>query len=375
MTLSIYVLFLSIWTYSCLTTNQTDEPPTIATRHTESMEMKMDSFRKRLLVIVIGIMIIAFVFTCSCFFHYNCTSEGETGKKENVTANPMKIPLTESKAISPVNAEKPLMLLGMDKLPVPSIAEKSSMHSSVEKTNRPASPEKSSIPSSAEKLIRHSSSEKSSIPSSGQKLIKPSSRAKSFKSPNHKKSYRGPQLDKKYRKHNVDKFYKKSHTYKPVSPCYPDKITRPLSPAKPTKPLGLPSPQDQTSPLKISNFQKLTKRPRNRNLKRPGSTHRTDTLFRPELAVSCQCYKENCLICSTLCEPLINDTSEAVKKDSQNLSFSSKVKSFSRPFHKVEFSDNAHMSDSDSNDDSEREITIICNIPHKEIIFKSTRNN
>ncbi|KAG8507219.1 putative protein CXorf66 [Galemys pyrenaicus] len=377
MKLLIYVLFLSIWTNSCLNTNQTDEPPTTVTRHTESMEMKMDSFRRRLLVIVIGIMIIAFVFTCFCFFHYNCmTEEGEMGKKEDIKGNPSvstKIPLIDSKAVSPINPEKPLMLLGMEKLPRPSIAEKSFMHCSAEKSNRPSSPGKASIPSSAEKLIRHSSSEKSSIASSGEKLIKPPSRDKSFKSSNRKKIYKASHLDKKYKKHHVDKFRKTPHTYRPVSPCYPNKIGRPTSPVKPTKPLCPPCPQKQTMPKKSSSFQKLTKHPRNRNPKRPGST-----LSNPEV-VECRCYKENCLVCNTLYKPLIRKTSEAEKKDSQSMSFSNKLKSFSRSFHKADSSDNALMSDSDvktydSNDDSEREITIICNIQHKEIFFKGTQN-
>lgn len=43
------------------------------------MEIKLDSFRRRLLIIVIGVIIIAFAFICFCFLHYNCVGdEAET---------------------------------------------------------------------------------------------------------------------------------------------------------------------------------------------------------------------------------------------------------------------------------------------------------
>ncbi|XP_004686020.1 PREDICTED: uncharacterized protein CXorf66 homolog [Condylura cristata] len=385
MKLHIYVLFLSIWTISCLNTNQTEAPTTTAvTRHTESMKMKMDSFRRHLLIIVIGIMVIAFAFTCFCFFHYNCANEGETGKKEVGTGNPSistKILVPESKALSPITPEKPLMLLGTDKLCIDKLgmdklgADKLPGPSMAEKSNRPSSPEKSAIPSSEEKLIKHSSSEKS-IQSSGEMLIKPSSKDKSFKSPKSKKLYGASHLDNKHKKTHVGKSHKTPQTNKPVSPCYPNKVTRPLSSIKPTNPLCPPSPQNQTPALKSSSFQKLSKHPRNSNLKWPGNNSKTDTL---SVVESCRCYKKSCLICHTLYTPLINDIAEAEKKESQNLSFSNKLKSFSRSYYKVDSSDNALMSDSDtrtydSNDDSEREITIICNIKHKEITFKGTQN-
>ncbi|KAM5128781.1 uncharacterized protein CXorf66 homolog [Callospermophilus lateralis] len=39
------------------------------------MESKMDNFRRHLLIIIIGLMTIAFIFTCFCFLHYNCMNE------------------------------------------------------------------------------------------------------------------------------------------------------------------------------------------------------------------------------------------------------------------------------------------------------------
>ena len=51
-------------------------------KHRESMETKMDNFRRHLLIIIIGVMIIAFVYTCFCFLHYYCMSDDapEAGK-------------------------------------------------------------------------------------------------------------------------------------------------------------------------------------------------------------------------------------------------------------------------------------------------------
>ncbi|XP_047391287.1 uncharacterized protein CXorf66 homolog [Sciurus carolinensis] len=71
----IYVLFLSIWTINCLNTSQSDGSSNTGAKQLESMETKMDNFRKHLLIIIIGVMVVAFVFTCFCFLHYNCMNE------------------------------------------------------------------------------------------------------------------------------------------------------------------------------------------------------------------------------------------------------------------------------------------------------------
>ncbi|XP_036859511.2 uncharacterized protein CXorf66 homolog [Manis javanica] len=70
--LFIYVLLLFIWTSSCLNTSQSNESSTKGAKHGELMQTKLDNFR---LIIIIGIMIIGFGFTCSYVIHYNCMSD------------------------------------------------------------------------------------------------------------------------------------------------------------------------------------------------------------------------------------------------------------------------------------------------------------
>ncbi|KAL2768080.1 uncharacterized protein WCI35_023706, partial [Daubentonia madagascariensis] len=365
------------------------------TKPFESMETKMDNFRRRLLIIIIGVMIIAFVFTCFCFLHFNCMSDDvpKAGmvKKEGIaakTSRSSKMSFSESKTASLCSPEKQSMLSTIDKLSRPLSAEKSSIPSSAEKLIRPLSPEKSSIPSSAEKLIRPLSPEKSSIPSSAEKLIRSSSPKKSSKPSSSKKLFRSSHLEKSYRMRTLKKSYKLSHAPKLVSQVTSDKPVRTPWPASLQCPARLPSktpcppyPQNQILPPKPSRLQKSTKAPR--HLKRSVSIGKAVLLSRPQLAETCQCYKERCLVCKTFSEPLVNDISEAKKKKAQNLPVSSKVKPFPRSFHKVDSKDDAYhnnVSDSDmmtynSDDDSDREITIICNMRQNEVIFKGTPDN
>ncbi|XP_004405973.1 PREDICTED: uncharacterized protein LOC101386600 [Odobenus rosmarus divergens] len=203
MNLFIYVLFLSIWTNSCLNTNQSDGSSTTGAKHVQSMETEMDNFRRRLLVIIIGIMIIAFVFTCFCFLHYNCMSDeapkAGTLKKEDVTAKSSrssKISFSEHKIASPCSLEKQSMLASRDKFSGPSNPENSSRPSSAEKLIRPSSPGKQCISSSKEKLNSLSSQEKLHKPSSPQKI------------------FRSTHPGKSYRTHNLEKPHKLAHACK-----------------------------------------------------------------------------------------------------------------------------------------------------------------
>ncbi|XP_012637941.1 uncharacterized protein CXorf66 homolog [Microcebus murinus] len=371
MNLFIYIILLSIWTSNCLNSNQSDVSSTTGAKPLESMETKMDSFRRRLLIIVIGVMIIAFVSTCFCFLHFNCMSDDapKAGmvKKDGVAAKKSrssKMSFSESKTASLCSPEKQPMLSTVDRLSRPLNAEKSSIPSSTEKLIRPLSPEKSSIPSSTEKLISSSSPKKSSKPSSSKKL------------------FRSSHLEKSYRKRSFKKSCKLSHAPKLVSTFNTDKPASLSYPARPPSKTPCPLyPQNQILPPKSSRLQKLAKPPR--RLKRSVSIGKAALLSRPQLANTCQCYKERCLVCQTFSEPLLNDISETKKKQAQNLPVSSKVKYFPRSFHKVDSRGNTYhdnMSDSDmmtynSDDDSDREITIICNVSQNEVIFKGTPNN
>uniref|UniRef100_A0A384CYB4 Uncharacterized protein n=2 Tax=Ursus TaxID=9639 RepID=A0A384CYB4_URSMA len=377
MNLFIYVLLLSIWTNSCLNTNQSDGSSTTGPKHVESMETKMDNFRRRLLVIIIGIMIIAFVFTCFCFLHYNCMSDDApkagTVKKEDMTAKSSrssKISLSESKIASPCSLEKQSMLSSIDKFSGPSSPEKLSIPSSAEKFIRPLSPGKQCISSSTEKLNRLPSQEKSYKPSKTQKILRSSHPGKS------------------YRTRNLEKPHKLAHARKlgrQACSSYPNKTVKPpwaaslQYPVRPTKP---PRPQKQILPPKRSSLQKLTKSPRYRNLKRSVSTGKAGMLSRPRLIRSCRCYKEKCLVCRNSSEPWVNNISEAKGRNAQNSPSPSEAKSFSKSLHEGDYRNNVfcgNVSSSDimtyDSDDSEREITIICNIKCNEAILKGTQEN
>ncbi|VCX40687.1 unnamed protein product [Gulo gulo] len=343
MNLFIYVLLLSIWINSCLNTNQSDGSSTTGAKHVEPTEIKMDNFRRRLLVIIIGIMIIAFVFTCFCFLHYNCMSDDApkagTLKKEDVTTKSSissKISFSESNIASPCTLEKQSMLSSIDKLSVSSSPEKSSIPSSAEKVKRSLSPGKQCISSSTEKVKR---------------------------SPRPQKISRSSHPGKLYRTHNLEKPHKQAHAHKlggQSCSSYPNKAMRLPWP---------PSPQKQISPPRLSSLQKLTRSSRHRNLKRSVSTGKAGTLPRPRLIKSCRCYKEKCLVCRNSSEPLVNNISEAKNRNVQNSPSSSEVQFFSKPCRKGDYKDNilfcGNVSSSDltyDSDDSDREITIICNI-------------
>uniref|UniRef100_A0A8C6C3B8 Uncharacterized protein n=1 Tax=Monodon monoceros TaxID=40151 RepID=A0A8C6C3B8_MONMO len=326
MNLFIYVLLLPIWTNTCLNTNQSDEPSTTA-KHRESMETKLDNFRRHLLIIITGVMIIAFFIPVFAFSII--TKEGVMAKSSRSS----KISFSDSKTVSLCSPEKQSMLSGIDKL------------------SGLSSPGKTSVPPSTEKLIRPLSQEKSCKPSSPKKARKQA------------------------HAHNL---------VNQVSSSYPNKANRPPWLAslqylvRPTKTPCSPYPQNQSLP-KPSSLQKLTKRHRHPILKRSVSAGRADILSRPQPVKSCLCYKEKCLVCRAASEFFVNNISEA-KKNSQNPPFPRELKPFSKSFHKIDSRHNAlcgNANDSDmmtdySDGDSDKEITIICNIKCKEVIYKTT---
>ncbi|XP_027464757.1 uncharacterized protein CXorf66 homolog [Zalophus californianus] len=396
MNLFIYVLLLSLWTNSCLNTNQSDGSSTTVAnhyqtedntfsgettsstgaKHVQSTETEIDNFRRRLLVIIIGITIIAFVFTCFCFLHYKCMSneapKAGTLKKEDVTAKSprsSKISFSEYKIASPCSLEKQSMLSSRDKFSGPSSPENSSRPSRAEKLIRPSSPGKQCISSSTEKLNSLSSQEKSHKPSSPQKI------------------FRSAHPGKSYRIRNLEKPHKLAHACKlggQACSSYPNKAVRPPWPAslqylvRPTKPSR--SQKHILSPRR-SSLQKLTKSPRHRNLKRSVSTVKAGMLSRPLLIKICQCYTEKWLVCRNSSETLFN-ISETKDRNAQNSPFPNEVKSFFKSFHEGDYRDNVscdNVSSSDimiyDSDESDKEITIICNIKCNEVIPKGIQNN
>uniref|UniRef100_A0A8C3WHE9 Uncharacterized protein n=1 Tax=Catagonus wagneri TaxID=51154 RepID=A0A8C3WHE9_9CETA len=352
MNLFIYVLLLSIWTNSYLDTNQSNESSTAGAKHHESMQTKMDNFRKHLLIIVTGIIIIAFVFTCLCFLHYNCMSD-EVPKEGRV----------KKKGVKPKSSRSSKILV------------------SDSKTASLCGPEKQSMLSSIDKLPGRSSPETASIPSSAEKLIKPSSQEKSCKAASPKKGFRSSCQGKSHRTRSLDKARKRAHAHKvlsQVSSSYPSEAVRPPSWASlqhPVSPTNTPCPSYPQNQI-LSNppsLPKLTKPHRHHKLKSSVNTRRAERLSRPQPVQSCQCYKEKCLIYRAASGPLVHNISEAKKKNAQIPPFPHKLK----PFPKMDSRDNVlcgnasdhDMLTYDSDDDSDREITIICNMQCKEFIY------
>ncbi|XP_027632485.1 uncharacterized protein CXorf66 homolog [Tupaia chinensis] len=313
----------------------------------------MDNFRKYLLMITVGVMVIAFVFTCFYFLHYNCLSDdaftGGIVKKDGVAAKSSKT----SKRSKPSK-----MSFSESKTPSLCSPGKQSMLSSIDKISEPSGPEKSSTPSSAEKLIKPSDSGKLSRSSKPQKLFSSSYPRKS------------------YNTHSIEKPHKLAHAHKvahQVHSSYPDKPIRPPWPASlqySPRLTNLPCPFQPKYPMlptKAFGLHQLVKSPRHRNLKKSVSLRKAIILPRPKLAQICQHYGERCLVCKASSESLVS-ISGVKSKDAQNPDVSGS-------FHKVDSRDNVYydnVSESDTydSDDSNREITIICNITYNEILPK-----
>ncbi|XP_077630250.1 uncharacterized protein CXorf66 homolog [Crocuta crocuta] len=379
MNLCVYVLLLFVWANSCLDTNRSDGSPTTGAKHFETMDTKLESLRRRLLVITIGIMIIAFASICFCFIYYNCSADeapkAGTLKKEGVTAPaarpPSKMSFSDSKTPNPCSREQPSLL------------------SSTHKLSSVSSPEKSSIPSSAERLIRPSSPQHQSLspgipkankPSSGGRK-RPSCSDKKFQSFHLEKSYRTRHLGKPYqpvRAHRPVGQAASSNPKKAVSPPWPVDVQYVVMPIQSLCPLH---PQNHISSPKPSTVQTLTKSLRHRKLKRSVCGRRADMLFRPQLIKACRCYKRKCLVRRSS-EPLFNSISEAKNRNAQNPLFTNEGKPFTQPFLKADYRDNvfcATANNSDvltyENDGSDREVTILCNVTGNETIPEGIQDN
>ncbi|XP_016062709.1 PREDICTED: uncharacterized protein CXorf66 homolog [Miniopterus natalensis] len=352
MNLFIYVLLLSIWTNSCLNANQSDGSSTTGANEVESEQTEMDDYRKRIFVIVVGVMSTAFICTSFCCLHYNCLSKDVPKEK----------PVQEDVAAKSSKSSK--MSLSKHKTAHQYIPEKQPMLSGIETLSEPSSPERSSRTSG-------SVSEKSSIPSSTEKFIKPSS---------PKRVSRSSHLGKSYKKHRLEKSHKLAYAYKLGShdhSSYPNRAVRPPSPASlqyphgPTKPHHSTCRHNQILLPKSSSLKKFTKCPRHHNLKRAVIAGRADMLSKSPLVNSCPYYKEKHLAHRATTECLVSDIYRVKNTNAQNIPFPREVKPFSKSFRKVDSRDNAIYGNVKASDnESEREVTIFCNISLNEI----TRN-
>uniref|UniRef100_A0A671DIR2 Uncharacterized protein n=1 Tax=Rhinolophus ferrumequinum TaxID=59479 RepID=A0A671DIR2_RHIFE len=349
--IKLYVSCISIKVFKKYYVNESNPEP---------METKLEYFTRHVLIHIIGTMIMIFGFICFCFIHYNCPrDEAVMVPKESVaakTSRSSKIPFNGSKTASPCVSEKQSVILDIEKL------------------SRPSSPEKLFIPSCPENLIRPSSQEKSSKPSSPKTV------------------FSSPHVEKTRRTCSLDKLHELAGSRKLVSQgswSYPNIAVRKPCPAslqcpvRQTKPPGPPCPQNQILLLKPTGLPKFTASSEQPNAKSSVGTGVADTLPRPPLIKPCQYPQEQFLVPMNTSESLANDISEPKKTDAQNLPFPHEVKPFSESFQDVDSRDEAlygNLTDSDemtsdSDDDSDGEITIICNINLSEVIPKGAPNN
>lgn len=242
------------------------------------------------------------------------------------------------------------------------------MLSGIDMLSELSSQERTFISSSSENVIRSSSSEKSSKPSSKKKFIKPS---------DPKSVSRSFHLGKSYRKHSLDKPHKLVYAHKVGSydrSSYPNRAVSPTSivslhfPLESTKPHHPTCRKSQTLLPESSNLKEFTKTPIHHNIKRSVIAGRADMLSTSPLVKSHAHYMGKRPVCRTP-ESLVSDISEVKNTNAQNPPFPCEEKLFSRCFHKVDSRDNAFHGDvKSSDDDSEREITIFCNVRLKEVI-------
>uniref|UniRef100_A0A8C9HU50 Chromosome X open reading frame 66 n=1 Tax=Piliocolobus tephrosceles TaxID=591936 RepID=A0A8C9HU50_9PRIM len=360
MNLVICVLLLSIWTNNCMTTNQTNGSSTTGNKTVESMQTKLNDLRRNLLILV-GINIMAFVFICFCYLHYNCLSDDASKagmvKNKGIAAKLSKTSFNEAKAASQCSPETQPMLSTVDKL------------------SDSSSSERSPTPSSTEKLIKPSSLQKPSIPNSAGKLTRPSKPKRSSRSSRSENLRKSSHLEKAH-KGSPEKSRKLDYA------CNPASSDKPVRPPRLSKPLCSSHPQKQTSPSKPLSPKELAKPPKHFNPKRSVSPGRAALLSNSKVAETCQSYKKKHLVSKTY-KPLVNDISEAKEKNTQNLYVSSKVKSSPRSFRKLDSRSNAyddHVNDSDmmsyySEDDSDKDIIITCDRGYNEFTSEVTLND
>ncbi|XP_048192672.1 uncharacterized protein CXorf66 homolog [Perognathus longimembris pacificus] len=369
--MNIYILFLvlSSWTVNCSDTNQSDTVSATGTGSTMPMPSKMDDFRKRLLIFIIGIMIIAFVFTCFCFLHYNCMGDdaltSDMEKRQGISAMSSyqsKILTDDFKITNSYSLERYLMMSAGEMLaPLPG-------------------EEMLSPPYSTEKLIGSPCAQNISMASDHQvtksdKSDKKSSKSsrKSTKSHHSEKSNRTQSLE------NTASIQKVDNPVCPHKPIEQPPVVKTHSPPRSVKSPCLPQSRNQILSCKPSRPKKSAKLHKRFHLKK--SCIRNEAMLsRPLLAKRCHCFKERCLVCNPSSELLLTNISDAMKS-SLNFYVSSKRQYYSVYYPEVDSNNESYqdsMSNDDSmtydSDDSNEEIIILCNTRYDDDVPKHKRN-
>ncbi|XP_005086543.2 uncharacterized protein CXorf66 homolog [Mesocricetus auratus] len=396
MKIHIYVLFLSIWTINCLTRNQTDELSSSSTttttttttidKTTESAGSGMDNFRKRLLGFIVGIMIIAFTFTCFCLLHYNCMVEEVQSpaglNKENMAAISSwvsKVSACQPDMITEDILETQPLLVNSDHTSVPSCQEKQSITNNAVKSTQPPSLEKPCTPPNAQKPTKYSNTDKLPTPGSVKKLGRQLDSKRSTKSSSPQRLHKTFHLDKSYKKHSLKKTHKLTHACKlacQANSSSSEKQTIPpwLAILQTSSMITTPSCSSASNnrmvPTKSSRIKKQNQSCGQHDLKPP--------MIRgnPPSVKTCRHYNEKCLICNTP-EFLPNDLLGPQMENAGNPYVSKKMKPSPKSFYETDYtySETEYNSCQDeSNDtmkaynseDSDAEIVIICDTSNNE---------
>uniref|UniRef100_A0A8C6FLX8 Uncharacterized protein n=1 Tax=Moschus moschiferus TaxID=68415 RepID=A0A8C6FLX8_MOSMO len=361
MNLFIYVLLLSIWTNSCLDRHKSNGSDTAVATRVESRQRRIEGVQQWLLIFMTVILIIGFILRCYCFIHYSCM-----GKEAYKGAKFKKEDTTKASTSSKIFTESKSSTAG------PGNPEKQSVLSSIDKSSRPSSRQNISVPSSAEKLVRPSSQQNPSKPSAPKNVLGSLPQEKLHRTHSPKKAHRRPHA------HKLVGQVSPSYTKKSIKPTWLSSLQCPIKPTK----MSPPYLKSQSVPEQ-SSIVKLNKLWRHFKLKRLTSEGRAEILSKPQPVKFCQCYKENCLVCSAVTEPFITHISEENMKHVTVPLSSCKLKCFYRSSYKTEPKDNAlygnmndsHLSTYNSDSESDGEMSIMCNIKCKEATYKTSQNN
>nr|XP_023418618.1 uncharacterized protein CXorf66 homolog [Cavia porcellus] len=240
------------------------------------------------------------------------------------------------------------------------------------------SPGKKALLPNTENESRPSIPEKSAPPSKAEKLVKQPSCKSSVTSPELTELLSSSDL-KKSRETQLKQSHKLACAYKQA-----EKVSSPDSPKPVRTPLqaslqSLRSPSEslhKENKILSRKAKKLAMSPGNYNLKTSESVSKADKVSKPPEDKTGQCAKERSLVCKTS-EALANNIFEGTKENAGYLVVLSKMVSFSRLGPRGDSQEYDHfmsgnMSDNDmihyTDDDSDREVTIICNITSNDIL-------
>ncbi|XP_050015655.1 uncharacterized protein CXorf66 homolog [Alexandromys fortis] len=382
MKVHIYLLFLSIWTISCLNTNHINESSTSRTtgmfvKTTVSPEEKMKDFRKHLLDFIIGIMIITFTFTCFCLLYHNCVVEEVQPprrlNKENMEAISSwvsKVSACQPDIITEDFLETQPLLLNSDQKAEPSCQENLSVPNDTIKPVEPASLEKPCIPSNPQNAMKCTNTDKSSMQCSVKTLNKQFDTKRSTKSSSPQRLRKSSSQNKSYKKHSLKKSQKLAHTRKlscsEMQAIQPWLTTVKMPAALVTQPC-----------LSVSNIQLVSiKPPRRRPNQARGSHDQKKSMSTGKVVLRgkyssfsfCKYYQEKCNP-----EFLLKDLAGPKREHAGNPYVSKTMKPCPKSFYEAEYKyiervykykcykdERNETMKTCEREDSDREIVIIC---------------